>query len=52
MNPMTKKPVAGFSAEFVIARSDFGVNSWVDQAGVMGDEVKITLLIEAGAAGE
>ena len=52
MNPMSKKPVAGFSAEFVIARSDFGVNSWVDKAGVMGDEVKITLLIEAGAAGE
>ena len=52
MNPITKKPVAGFSAEFVIARSDFGVNSWVDQAGVLGDEVKITLLIEAGAAGE
>ena len=52
MNPMSKKPVAGFSAEFVIARSDFGVNSWVDQAGVMGDEVKITLLVEAGAAGE
>jgi polyisoprenoid-binding protein YceI len=52
MNPMSKKPVAGFSAEFVIARSDFGVNSWVDQAGVVGDEVKITLLVEAGAAGE
>ena len=52
MHPMTKKPVAGFSADFVIKRSDFGVDSWVDQAGVLGDEVKVSLLIEAGAAGE
>ena len=52
MHPMTKKPVAGFSADFVIKRSDFGVNSWLDQAGVLGDEVKVSLLIEAGAAGE
>ena len=52
MNPMSNKPVAGFSADFVIKRSDFGVNNWVDQAGVLGDEVKVSLLIEAGGGGE
>lgn len=48
-NPRNNAPVAGFAAELVLKRSDFGVNSWVDQAGVLGDDVKVTLAIEAGA---
>lgn len=48
-NPRNSAPVAGFAAELVLKRSDFGVNSWADQAGVLGDDVKITLAIEAGA---
>ena len=49
INPMTKKPVAGFGAELTLKRSDYGVNNWVDAAGVLGDDVKIALLIEANA---
>ena len=46
-HPMRKIPVAGFSAETAIKRSDYGVNSWADVAGVLGDEVRISLNIEA-----
>jgi polyisoprenoid-binding protein YceI len=47
MHPMAKAPVAGFSAEITLKRSDFGVDSWTDMAGVLGDEVHVSLLIEA-----
>tara|TARA_A100001037_G_scaffold100364_1_gene91424 strand:- start:1005 stop:1706 length:702 start_codon:yes stop_codon:yes gene_type:complete len=50
IHPMTKAAVAGFQAELVVTRSDFGVNSWTDAAGVLGDEVKVTLVIEALAS--
>ena len=46
-HPRTDKPVAGFSAETTIKRSDYGVNSWTDAANVLGDEVKAVLNIEA-----
>lgn len=49
-HPMTKAAVAGFEANLTIKRSDFGVNTWTDAAGVLGDEVRVTLLIEALAA--
>ena len=49
IHPMTKAGVAGFQAELTLKRSDFGVNSWTDAAGILGDEVRVTLLIEAGA---
>ncbi len=51
-HPMTKAPVAGFKADLIIKRSDFGVNNWTDAAGVIGDEVSVTLLIEAVAASD
>ena len=47
-HPRSKKPLAGFSAETVIKRSDYGINSWTDAAGVLGDEVKISVTVEAG----
>ena len=47
LHPMKGKAVAGFAAEFAVKRSDYGVDSWTDAAGVLGDEVKITVLIEA-----
>ncbi|MDP6775515.1 MAG: YceI family protein [Candidatus Latescibacteria bacterium] len=46
-HPMRKAPIAGFSAELTIKRSDHGVNSWTDAAGVLGDEVAVSLNIEA-----
>lgn len=46
-HPMSNAPVAGFSAELTLKRSDFGINNWTDAAGVLGDEVKITLNMEA-----
>ena len=49
-HPMTKTAVAGFQAELIIKRSDFGVNNWTDVAGVVGDEVSVTLLVEAVAS--
>ena len=51
-HPMTKAAIAGFSAELKLNRSDFGVNSWTDMASIVGDEVSITLLIEAAAVME
>ena len=48
-HPMSKAPVAGFSVKVVLKRSDFGVNNWTDVAGILGDEVTVTLDIEAAA---
>jgi polyisoprenoid-binding protein YceI len=48
-NPFNKKPQAGFAAELTINRSDYGVNTWSDVASVLGDEVKISLTVEANA---
>ena len=44
---MKGAPVVGFASELAIKRSDYGVNTWTDAAGVVGDEVKIQLTIEA-----
>ena len=46
-HPMRKAPVAGFAAELAVKRSSFGVNSWTDAAGVLGDDVAVSLNIEA-----
>ena len=51
-HPMTRAPVAGFQAELIVKRSDFGVNTWTDAAGVLGDDVAVTLLIEALASSD
>lgn len=51
-HPMTKAAVAGFEANLVIKRSDFGVNNWTDAAGILGDEVNVNILIEAVASSE
>lgn len=48
-HPRSKKLQAGFAAEITIKRSDYGVNTWTDMAGVLGDEVKISLAVEANA---
>jgi polyisoprenoid-binding protein YceI len=45
-HPRNGAPVAGFAGEVTIKRSDFGVNSWTDAAGVLGDEVTVQLSIE------
>ncbi len=45
-HPMSKAPMVGLAAELTLQRSDFGVNNWTDAAGILGDEVKITLNIE------
>jgi polyisoprenoid-binding protein YceI len=48
---MKNAPMAGFAAITTVKRSDYGVNSWTDATGVLGDEVEVTLNIEAvGAA--
>lgn len=47
-HPRHGRGVAGLAAEFTIMRSDYGVDNWTDVAGVLGNEVKISLLIEAG----
>lgn len=48
IHPMTNMPVAGFSSGLAIKRSDYGINNWVDKANVLGDEVEVGILIEAG----
>ncbi len=46
-HPMSKAPVAGFAAELTLKRSDFGVNNWTDTAKIVGDEVKVSINVEA-----
>ena len=46
-HPRNNAPIAGFDSQIVLKRTDFGVNSWTDMAGVLGDEVKVSLTIEA-----
>ena len=50
VHPMNQRKVVGLTTEITLKRSDFGVNSWTDPANVVGDEVKISLTIEAIAA--
>lgn len=47
VHPRSKEPIAGFSAELKLNRSDYGVNSWTDPTGIVGDEVSVTINIEA-----
>mgnify|MGYP001337368589 CR=1 FL=1 len=51
-DPVSKAPVAGSVADLTILRSDYGVNNWTDAAGVLGDEVKIALSIQAAGMGK
>jgi polyisoprenoid-binding protein YceI len=46
-HPFNKKLQAGFATHGTILRSDYGVNTWTDVAGVLGDEVRISLTVEA-----
>ena len=46
-HPRNQAPVAGFSSEVTLKRSDYGVDSWTDAAGVLGDEVHVNILNEA-----
>ena len=50
MPQMKGAMVAGFAAPLVLTRSDYKVNSWTDAAGVLGDDVEVSLNIEADAA--
>jgi polyisoprenoid-binding protein YceI len=50
VNPRTKRLQIGLATEFTVKRSDYGVNSWTDVVGVLGDEVKIGVFIEANVA--
>jgi polyisoprenoid-binding protein YceI len=46
VHPRSKAPLAGFETEIVLKRSEYGVNSWTDAAGVLGDEVKVYIALE------
>ncbi len=48
-NPRSGKAQIGLEANFSILCSDYGVNSWERFSAVLGDEVKIQVLIEANA---
>jgi polyisoprenoid-binding protein YceI len=47
VHPRGNVPIAGFASDITLKRSDYGVNNWTDKAGVLGDEVKVSLLVEA-----
>ena len=49
INPRSKKAQIGLETNFSILCSDYGVNSWERFSAVLGDEVKIQVLIEANA---
>ncbi len=48
-NPWMKKAQVGMAARTVLSRSEFGVNSWTDVAGILGDEVEVNLMVQANA---
>ena len=48
-NPRSGKAQVGLETNFTILCSDYGVNSWERFSAVLGDEVKIQVLIEANA---
>jgi polyisoprenoid-binding protein YceI len=48
-NPRSGKAQIGLETNFSILCSDYGVNSWERFSAVLGDEVKIQVLIEANA---
>ena len=48
-NPWMKKAQVGMAARTVLSRSEFGVNSWTDVAGILGDEVEVNLMMQANA---
>ncbi len=48
-NPRSEKAQIGLETNFSILCSDYGVNSWARFSAVLGDEVKIQVLIEANA---
>ena len=49
INPRSGKAQLGLETNFSILCSDYGVNSWERFSAVLGDEVKIQVLIEANA---
>ncbi len=49
INPRGGKAQIGLETNFSILCSDYGVNSWERFSAVLGDEVKIQVLIEANA---
>lgn len=49
-NPWTQMPMAGFSSGITLLRSDYGINHWVDNTGVLGGEVKVGITIESSVA--
>ena len=49
INPRSGKAQIGIETNFSILCSDYGVNSWERFSAVLGDEVKIQVLIEANA---
>ena len=46
-NPRSGKAQIGLETNFTLLCSDYGVNSWARFSAVLGDEVKIQVLIEA-----
>ena len=47
-HPRRGTPLGGFETELRLLCSDYGVNSYENFASVLGDEVKVTITIEAG----
>ena len=48
-NPRSGRAQIGLETNFTVLCSDYGVNSWKRFSAVLGDEVKIQVLIEANA---
>ena len=48
-NPWSKKAQVGMAAKTVLGRSEYGVNTWTDAAGILGDDVEINLMVQANA---
>ena len=50
-HPRRGTPMAGFEGMLKISRVDYGIDSWAQAAVILGEEVNITLNIEAVAGG-
>jgi len=49
-HPNNGKKQIGLAGEITVKASDFGVNSWKNFDAILGDDVKIEIVVEAGAA--
>jgi len=45
VHPKSGHPIAGFSAQLKVKLSDYGVDSWIQAAGILGDNISLRIQV-------